>query len=95
MYYTYVLLSEKDNKFYTGFTNDLKKRLVDHNNGKVFSTKHRAPLKLVYYEACCNEDDAKRREKSLKSGRGKAYLKKHLKIFLIQCSGFGPLTGSP
>lgn len=95
MYYTYVLLSQKDNKFYTGYSRDLKKRFSQHKRGRVFSTKNRLPVKLIYYEACLDENDAKRREKTLKSGRGKTYLKKRLKLFLKQCSGFGPLTGSP
>jgi putative endonuclease len=93
MYYTYILLSLKDNKLYTGYSNDLQKRIKEHKSGKVFSTKYRLPIKLIYYEACLSEKDAKRREKTLKSGRGKAYLTKRLKEFL--CSGFGPTTGSP
>jgi hypothetical protein len=47
MYYVYVLLSEKDERFYTGSTNDLKRRLDEHNAGKVESTKRRKPLKLI------------------------------------------------
>ena len=82
MFYTYILLSQKDNKFYTGYAKDLQRRLNEHKNGEVFSTKHRLPIKLIYYEACLNEDDAKRREKTLKSGRGKTYIKKRLKLYL-------------
>lgn len=54
-YYTYILKSEKDGKFYTGYTKDLKLRLEEHNKGKVPSTKERAPLILVYYEAALIE----------------------------------------
>ena len=79
MYYTYVLRSKKDNKFYTGWTKDLERRLEEHNAGKNFSTKYRTPLEVVYYEACLNEDDAKQREKYLKSGIGKRYLKHRLR----------------
>jgi predicted GIY-YIG superfamily endonuclease len=43
MYYTYVLKSEKDGRFYTGVTNDLRKRLLKHNKGIVKSTKYRIP----------------------------------------------------
>jgi putative endonuclease len=68
MYYTYVLQSEKDNKWYTGYTNDLRKRFDQHNAGGVFSTKSRRPLKLIYYEACLDEDDAKKRENTLNPG---------------------------
>lgn len=79
MFYTYVLKSEKDDKLYTGFTHDLRERFKQHNNGKVFSTKGRGPFKLVYYEACKSEQDATMREKYLKSGMGKRYLKNRLK----------------
>ena len=67
MYYTYVLQSEKDNKFYTGYTKDLKLRFEQHNNGLVDSTKKRRPLKLIYYEACLNQNDATKREKYFKT----------------------------
>jgi len=77
-FYTYVLMSEKDGKFYTGTTNDLKRRIEEHKNGLVFSTKHRLPVKLIYYEACLNKDDAFRRERYLKTGMGKRYLKNRL-----------------
>ena len=81
MYYTYVLLSEKDGKHYTGFTKDLKLRFEKHNAGKVESTKHRVPFKLLYYEACLDKDDALRREKYLKSYYGRQYLAKRLKSY--------------
>jgi putative endonuclease len=57
-YYTYVIKSLKDNKWYTGTTNDLRKRLKEHNSGEVFSTKKRGPFMLIYYEACSNKNDA-------------------------------------
>jgi putative endonuclease len=82
MYYTYVIQSEKDEGFYTGFTNDLRKRFNEHNSGKVRSTKNRCPFILIYYEACLNEQDALAREKYLKSGMGKRYLKNRLRRFL-------------
>ncbi len=82
MYYTYVITSAQDGKWYTGYTVDLRKRLNDHNAGKVISTKHRGPFELIYYEACLNEQDATTREKYLKTGMGKRYLKNRLKRFL-------------
>ena len=82
MYYVYLLLSEKDGHFYTGSTSDLKRRLNEHNSGKVKSTTFRKPFKLIYYEGCLNEDDARGREKYLKSGMGKKYLKNRLKRYL-------------
>jgi putative endonuclease len=80
-YYVYILLSEKDNQWYTGYTSDLKQRLALHNEGKVESTKNRRPLKLIYFEGCLNQQDATRREKYLKSGSGKIYLKSRLRNF--------------
>ena len=82
MYYAYILKSKKDNKWYTGATNDLRKRFSQHQNNQVPSTKGRGPFELVYYEACLNQQDAFAREKYLKSGRGKFYIKKRLKRFL-------------
>lgn len=78
-YYTYVLLSEKGGMFYTGTTNNLKKRLAEHNNGLNGSTKSRIPFKLIYAESCTNKDDAFRRERYLKTGKGKRYLRNRLK----------------
>lgn len=94
-YYTYLLYSHKDNDLYSGYSVDLKNRFKEHMNGKVFSTKSRLPVKLIYYEACLNEDDAIRREKYFKSGKGKKFLKKRLKRFFESRSGFGPETGTP
>ncbi|MFC1750351.1 GIY-YIG nuclease family protein [Pseudomonadota bacterium] len=78
-YYTYVLLSKFDGKLYIGWSNDLVGRVEKHNQGKVLVTKDRRPLKLVYYEACLSRQAAIKREKSLKSGFGRAYLKRRLK----------------
>jgi putative endonuclease len=77
-YYVYILKSEIDNMLYTGYTSDLKKRLLLHNEGKVESTKNRRPLQLIYFEGCLNQQDATRREKYLKSGNGKIYLKSRM-----------------
>jgi putative endonuclease len=82
MIYVYVLMSQCDGMFYTGSTRDLKRRLVEHSEGKVISTADRRPLKLVYYEACANEKDAMAREKYLKTGMGKRFIKNRLKYFL-------------
>ncbi len=90
MFYTYVLRSARDGKWYTGTTNNLRKRFQEHNNGKVISTKNRRPFKLIYYEACINKQDAKLREKYLKSGMGKRYLKNRMERFL-SLTGLTPL----
>ena len=81
MYYIYTLLSEKDGKFYTGYSSDLTKRLESHNNGLVNSTKAIRPLKLLYFEGCLNQQDATRREKYLKSGNGKIYVRSRLRNY--------------
>lgn len=78
-FYTYVLISEKDGNFYTGATNNLKKRLEGHNAGIVLSTKYRRPLKLIYLECYLNKSDAYRRARYLKTGMGKRYLNNRLK----------------
>ncbi|MDT0295767.1 GIY-YIG nuclease family protein [Mesonia ostreae] len=62
-YYIYVLLSEKDGKKYTGYTSNLPLRIEAHQKGRVKSTKHRRPLKLIYFEGCLSQDDAIKREK--------------------------------
>mgnify|MGYP001614204872 CR=1 FL=1 len=81
MFYAYVLIN-KDNFMYTGFTYDLRKRFKEHNDGKSTYTKHRGPYTLIYYEACLDENDARQREKYLKSGTGKRFIKNRLKRFL-------------
>ena len=81
-YYIYVLESKKDGEWYTGCTKDLKTRLRIHDEGKVKVTKDRRPLKIIYSEACRDKYDAYRREKFLKSGPGKRYLKNRLKNYL-------------
>jgi putative endonuclease len=80
--YVYVLQSKKDKMRYTGSTNDLRKRFKDHNENRVLSTKGRGPFLLIYYEACVDDHDARIREKYLKTGMGKRYLKNRLKRFL-------------
>jgi len=67
MFYVYVLQSHKDKKFYTGYTKNLKLRFDSHNKGKICSTRERLPFKLIYYEACLNQQDATHREKYLKT----------------------------
>lgn len=75
MYYVYVLISLKDKMFYVGFTNNLNRRISEHNRGDNVSTKYRAPFVLVYFEGHCNKKDALRREGYLKTAKGKTMLK--------------------
>jgi putative endonuclease len=79
MFYVYVLISLKDKKFYIGFTNGLKRRLIEHNSGKNTSTKSRLPLKLIYYESNLSKVDADRREKYFKTTKGKLTLRQMLR----------------
>ena len=81
-YYVYILKSGKDKKLYTGYTNNLKLRFEQHQKGKVESTKDRRPFKLIYYEACLNQQDATHREKYLKTYHGKLFLRNRLKSYL-------------
>jgi putative endonuclease len=82
MYYVYILKSSKDKKLYTGYTNNLKLRFEQHKKGRVESTRDRRPLKLIYYEACLNQEDATHREKYFKTYLGKLFLKNRLKSYL-------------
>ncbi|HKC04447.1 MAG TPA: GIY-YIG nuclease family protein [Patescibacteria group bacterium] len=77
MYYVYILLC-KDEKPYTGCTSDLKERFERHKNGQVPATKDRLPIKLESYFAFSNKYKAFDFEKYLKSGSGRAFLKKRL-----------------
>jgi len=77
MYYTYVLRCA-DGDLYVGSTGDLKRRLKEHEGGQVRTTSSRLPVELVYYEACRSEKAAVQREKQLKTGFGRAYLKRRL-----------------
>jgi putative endonuclease len=74
-YCVYVLLSQKDNKMYIGFSTDLKQRLTAHFNGHVEATARRRPLELIYCEYHKSRTDALRREKYFKTTAGKKALK--------------------
>jgi len=75
-YYTYVLISDFDGEFYVGWADDLRARVDKHNDGQVLATQNRRPLRLVYYEACINKELAIAREKTLKTGFGRKYIRK-------------------
>jgi len=84
MFYFYILQSKKDKHLYFGYTDDLKQRFKDHNQGRVISTKNRRPFILVYYEAYNSKRDAQEREKQIKR-RAKALisLKRRIKNSLL------------
>lgn len=73
MYHVYILQSQKDLKFYAGLTNDLERRLTEHNGGYVKPTRGRRPLVIVYSEKCDNLVSARAREKFFKSGAGREF----------------------
>jgi len=81
MFFVYILQSLKDNKLYIGYTTNLEKRINQHNNGEVASTKPRRPLKLIFYEAYLDQKDALRREDYFKTTKGKRSLKIMLKEY--------------
>ncbi|MFH0926700.1 MAG: GIY-YIG nuclease family protein [bacterium] len=80
-YYVYLLKSNNTPWIYIGCTDDLERRLKEHANGQVYSTKKMLPVELIYYEAYKSKDCAYQREKSLKAfGSGLAKLKSRLGI---------------
>jgi len=78
MYFVYILQSQKDKNIYVGFTDNLDRRITEHQEGKNFSTKSRRPFKLMFYEALPTLEEAIEREKFYKSGRGHEVLYKIL-----------------
>lgn len=85
MYYVYVI-ERSDRSFYVGYSTNLKKRIIAHNKGKIYSTKFRLPIKLILYEAYLQKSDAKRRELYLKTSKGKTTLRTMLKDYLKSSS---------
>ena len=84
MNYVYVLRSEKDGGFYIGYSTNLRKRFDEHMTGRSFATSYRRPWRLIYYEAYLNQDDALGRERYLKSGSGRRFLKAQLRHYLSE-----------
>lgn len=74
LFYTYILESQFDGNRYIGYTNNLNRRLEEHRRGLSFATKFRGPFKIIYYEACRSEVDAKRREGYMKTTHGNRFL---------------------
>ena len=70
MWYVYILQSEKTGRYYTGHTENLEKRLREHNSGKTRSLKAHLPIRIVYSEVCLTKQDAYRRERQIKRYKG-------------------------
>jgi putative endonuclease len=81
-FYVYVLQSKTSDGYYIGYTTDLIRRVKEHNLGQNSATKPYRPWRLIYYEACRNREDAKRREKHLKTTKGRRMVKARLKEYL-------------
>ncbi|AVI51345.1 endonuclease [Pukyongia salina] len=75
-YYVYVLKSTMIEKHYVGFSTNVPRRLREHNAGKNRSTKPYRPYEILFIEAFDNKEGALSREKFLKSGQGREYIKK-------------------
>ncbi|MEM9023197.1 MAG: GIY-YIG nuclease family protein [Bacteroidota bacterium] len=75
MFFVYAIRSFKDGRIYVGFSQDPIKRLKEHNSGKTRSTKAYRPLHLFYQEEVATRMEARAREKYLKGGLGKEFLK--------------------
>ena len=82
MFYVYVLRSVSDDGFYIGYSANLRKRIREHKQGLAFATSFRGPWRLIYYEAYLNQHDALGRERYLKSGSGRRFLKAQLRHYL-------------
>jgi putative endonuclease len=79
------ILKLSNGQLYIGFSKDLRKRLKEHADGKVFTTKKYLPIKLAYNEGYASWKDAKEREKMLKRfGSTYVHLKKRLKHSLLE-----------
>ena len=79
MYYVYLLYSQSADETYCGATNDLKRRITEHQSGSQQSTAHASDWEIIYYEAYQSEEDARRRESKLKQyGSSYGHLKKRV-----------------
>ena len=82
MHYVYVLRSARDDGLYIGYSANLRRRFMQHSEGTARATAHRRPWTLIYYEAYLDLIDALGRERYLKSGAGRRFLKTQLTHYL-------------
>ena len=91
MYFTYILFSESKNKYYTGSTSDLMKRLLKHNSGHSRSTKAGIPWKIVYFEEYQTKSEAIKREYEIKRMKSRKYIES----LITRAEGRPDKSGSP
>jgi len=84
VFYLYVLHSERDSGLYIGFSTDLRRRLSEHKAGASQATNFRGQWNLIYYEAYTEEADALGRERFLKSGGGRKFLRSRLRNYFAK-----------
>src|SRR5882672_8996040 len=76
MYFVYILRSLKNKRFYTGSTDNVERRFAEHNSGRSKATRHVRPFELLHVERYSTRTEAVRRERLLKTGKGRNELKK-------------------
>ncbi|MBH0198021.1 MAG: GIY-YIG nuclease family protein [Nitrospira sp.] len=86
MYYVYILLNKARTRTYTGVTNNLERRLKEHNNGTVPSSRSYRPYTILYTKACATLSDARQEERHYKSSTGR----RKIKTLILQQSNAGP-----
>ena len=79
MHSVYILRSKKDKTLYVGYSSNIKERLIEHQKGRVLSTRNKRPIEMIYCESYQNRKDAMQRELFFKSGWGRNYIKKILR----------------
>ncbi|MCF7812156.1 GIY-YIG nuclease family protein [Candidatus Gracilibacteria bacterium] len=79
MFWTYVLKSKQRDYIYVGLTNNLDRRISEHTTGKEKTTRAYAPFRLIHFESFQTRPEARKREKFLKSGCGKEWVKQKFK----------------
>ena len=89
-YFVYILISQKDQLLYIGYSSNLEKRISDHNNGSVKSTACRRPLQLIFCEGYLYKEDALKREAYFKTTAGKKAIRLMLNGTLLKL-GYKPL----
>ena len=78
MYFVYILKNKINSQLYKGITNDLERRISEHNQGKHKYTSQFLPWEIAYYEEFTSLKEARTRELFLKSGAGREFLRRKL-----------------